>query len=194
MPTPDWVSSYTVHNAPAHSIRENLSRETLQHLAQHGLESDASGTLASGKKARSPDRDCICFPWLVVQHGKANGTAAHCHLEAANTATAAVMILEGLCKLVPAGIQGKANEHVPFVVGITTVQKMVRVWITYSSRPSFEDVAKFVSAPFLSKTRPCDVWLNLAENGVHLGRRHDGNSRPYEVLGHPLQRPQVGIA
>ena len=158
VPMPDWVSSYTVSNAPTQSVRENLPRETLQHLAQHGLESDASGTLASDKKARSPDRSWICFPWLVVQHGKPNGTATQCHLEAANAATAAVMMLEGLCKLVPAGIQGKANEHVPFVVGITTVQKMVRVWITYSSRPSFDDVAKFVSAPFLIKTRPCIMF------------------------------------
>ena len=155
---PDWVSSYTVSNAPTHSVRENLSRETLQHLAQHGLESDASGTLESDKKARSPDRDCICFPWLVVQHGKPDGTATQCHLEAANAATAAGMMLEHLCKLVPAGIQGKANEHVPLVVAITTVQKMVSVWITYSSRPSFDDVAKFVSAPFLRKTRPCIMF------------------------------------
>ncbi len=154
MPVPDWVSSYAVYNAPVQSVRESFPRETLKHLAQHGLESDASGILASNKKARNSDRDCICFPWLVVQHKKPDGTAAQCHLEAANAATAAVMMLEQLCKFIPAGIQGKANEHVPLVVAITTVKKMVRVWITYSSRPSFEDVAKFVSGPFLRMTRP----------------------------------------
>ncbi|KAL2130237.1 hypothetical protein VTI74DRAFT_6714 [Chaetomium olivicolor] len=146
VPKPDWVSSYTVYNIPKDSIQENLSYGELQHLAQHGLESDASCTLASEKSATYPDRDWVCFPWLIVQHGKPGGTETQCHYEAANAATAAVMMLERLCKVVPAGIQGKTNEHVPPVVAITTVKKMVRVWITYSCRPSVNDAAKFKMA------------------------------------------------
>ncbi|KAK4119727.1 hypothetical protein N657DRAFT_248054 [Parathielavia appendiculata] len=143
LPKPDWVSSYTVYNIPKDSIQENLSYGKLQHLAQHGLESDASCALASEKRATYPDRDWVCFPWLIVQHGKPGGTETQCHHEAANASTAAVMMLERLCKPLPAGIQGKANEHVPPVVAITTVKKMARVWITYSCKPSVDDAAKF---------------------------------------------------
>ncbi len=191
---PDWVSSFAVHDTSAHTDRENLSHEVLQHLAQHGLEPDASGILASDKGAKDPDREWISFPWLVVQHDKPDGTGAQCYHGAANAATAAVMMMERLCKFIPAGIRGKANEHVPLVVAITTVKKTVRVWITYSSRPSFDDVAKFVSSPLPgTPNHACFLAEPWVENGVYLGRRHDGYSRSYEVLGHPLQRPQVGI-
>ncbi|KAK3386811.1 hypothetical protein B0H63DRAFT_447714 [Podospora didyma] len=63
-------------------------------------------------------------------------TEIQCHCEGANAATAAVMMLEHL-----------SNEHVRPVVAITTVEKTVRVWITYSRSPSLDDPAKFLMLP-----------------------------------------------
>jgi hypothetical protein len=154
-PKPDWVSSFTVCSFPKDGIQENLSYPVLQHLAQQGLESDASCILASEKRATYPDRDWVCFPWLIVQHGTPGGTEIQCHCEGANAATAAVMMLERLCEVIPAGIRGRANEHIPPVVAITTVKKTVRVWITYSRSPSANDPAKFVRAPFSERPRRC---------------------------------------
>ena len=152
MPRPDWVSSYTVYNIPKGNTRENLSYGVLQQLAQDGLESDASCNLASAKKVVYPDWNWVCFPWLVVQHRKPGNPETQCNHEAANAAASAIMMLERLCKHVPVGLQGKANEHIPPVVVITTAHKVVRVWVTYSCKPSTFDVAKFVSDPFLEKT------------------------------------------
>ena len=159
VPEPDWVSSYTVYNAPKGNIKENLSYGMLQHLAQHGLKSDASSILSSTKRLVNPNQDWVCFPWLVVQHGKPSDPETQCNHEAANAAAAAVMMLERLCDLVPVGLQGKVNEHVPPVVVITTAQKMVRVWSTYSCKPSSFDVAKYVSdILFLGKTLVCRMF------------------------------------
>lgn len=144
MPEPDWVSSYTVYSNPKGNTGENLSYSMLQHLAQHGLESDATGSLASTKRVLNPERGWVCFPWLIVQHGKPGDPETQCNLEAANASAVAVMMFERLCGFVPEGIQGKANEHVPPVVVITTVQRVVRVWVTYSCKASSFDVAKYV--------------------------------------------------
>lgn len=144
MPKPDWVSSYTV-NQKDH-IQDNLGRRELQHLAQYGLESNASPISVLDEKAAFPDRDqdWVCFPWLIVQHGKPGSCETQCHQEAANASTAAVMMFERLCKFVPTDIQGKENEHVLPVVTLTTVKKVVRVWITYSCKPAFYGAMKFV--------------------------------------------------
>lgn len=144
MPEPDWVSSFTVSNNPKDNTKENLSSGMLQHLAQHGLESDASGSLASTKRVLDPDRDWVCFPWLIVQHAKPADPETQCNLEAANASAMAVMMLERLCGRVPVSMQGKVNEHVPPVVVITTIQKMVRIWVTYSCKASSFNVAKYV--------------------------------------------------
>ena len=168
MPKPDWVSSYAI-NQKDHIV-DNLGHRELQHLAQHGLESNASRISASDERAAYPDRgqDWVCFPWLIVQHGKPGGSEAQCHQEAANASTAAVMMLERLCKFVPAGVQGKENEHVPPVVAITTVKKVVRVWITYSCKPLFEGAAKFVR-PSTLPIPPPRAFLGKSSHAQCLG-------------------------
>ncbi|KAL2255092.1 hypothetical protein VTK26DRAFT_4150 [Humicola hyalothermophila] len=49
------------------------------------------------------------------------------------------MMLEGLCSVLPAGLQGLENEHVPPVIAVTAVRKTVRVWAAYSSKPLADD-------------------------------------------------------
>ena len=73
-----------------------------------------------------------------------------CYCQAANAGTAAIMMLETLSDIVPGVKEHKANEHIPPVVTMTTVDKIVRVWITYSCKPSDNDAAKYVRKPLSS--------------------------------------------
>lgn len=133
---------------PKHSIVENFSFRTLDHLAKHEIQSNTAGLF----RRRQEDKilsDFICFPWLIVEHKKAGGVGVkeQCYCQAANAGTAAVMLLQTLSKYVP---PGKVNEHIPPVVTMTTVDSTVRVWITYSCKPGGDDGTKYVSKPFSS--------------------------------------------
>jgi hypothetical protein len=93
--------------------------------------------------------DCICFPWLIVEHKKAGEMANEekCHCQAANAGTAAVMMLETLSKIVPGGKKHMADKHIPPVITMTTVDKIVRVWITYCCKHERfgDDAVQYVS-------------------------------------------------
>lgn len=69
-----------------------------------------------------------------------------CYCQAANAGTAAIMMLETLSAIVPSANQQKTKEHIPPVVTMTTVDKAVLVWITYSCKPSDKKAAKYVRA------------------------------------------------
>ena len=126
---------------------ENFEHTTLKHLAEYGVESN---TAALFRKERNQWilSDCISFPWLIVEHKREGGAAVEeeCYCQAANAGTAAVMMLETLFagERGPNRERNKANEHIPSVVTMTTVDKTVRVWITYSCKPSDHDTARYV--------------------------------------------------
>jgi hypothetical protein len=162
-PKPDWVAFFPIYDVSANRIptanimslktgpkamTEKFEHTTLQHLARHGVESNTAGLYR--KKDKWISSDFICFPWLIVEHKKAGDGSVErkCHCQAANAGTAAVMMLESLFNSEPeANEHNEANEHIPPVVSITTVCKTVRVWITYSCKPSDDDTAKYVRRP-----------------------------------------------
>lgn len=133
-------------------MTKKFEHTTLQYLArQHGVESNTAGLYR--KKGNWISSDYICFPWLIVEH-KRNGDGSvekKCYCQAANAGAAAVMMLESLFNSEPqARKHNEANEHIPPVVTITTVDRIVRVWITYSWKPSGrKDPVKYVRQPFL---------------------------------------------
>ncbi|KAL2193245.1 hypothetical protein P885DRAFT_64083 [Corynascus similis CBS 632.67] len=165
-PTPDWVAFFPVYDhageriptserwrlteAPIKAINENFSYTTLQYLASYGVESNTAGLFRQGRKHGLSDY--ICFPWLIVEHKRAGGPATEeeCYCQAANAGTAAVMMLETLSKIFPgvAKKERRAHKHIPPVVTITTVDKIVRVWITYACELSDDNsVPKYVRKP-----------------------------------------------
>jgi hypothetical protein len=130
--------------------------------------------------------DYICFPWLIVEHKKAGEVALEekCYCQAANAGTAAIMMLETLSGIVPGVKEHKAHEHIPPVVTMTTVDKIVRVWITYSCKPSDNDAAKYVRKPlssfsYLFLVDP--LLTDCQEDGLHLERGHDICLRSHQV-------------
>ena len=163
-PKPDWVAFFPIYSpageriatskrwhldkVPRQSITENFSATTLRHLARHGVESNTAGLFRKPAQRDPVLSDHICFPWLIVEHKKIGGAALGeaCYCQAANAGTAAIMMLETLSTIVPWTHQ-HSNEHIPPVVTVTTVAKVVRVWITYSSKPSENDPAKYVREP-----------------------------------------------
>ena len=135
------------------AMTEKFEHATLHHLARHGVESSTAGLYQDYREERKwIPSDFICYPWLIVEHKRAGGGSVErkCHCQAANAAAAAVMMLESLFNYEPeAHEHNEANEHIPPVVSITTVAKLVRVWITYSCRPTDDDAAKYVRQSFL---------------------------------------------
>jgi hypothetical protein len=174
-PKPDWVAFYPIWGGMTRSsdserwglpkdprnswaIMENFSYETLEHLACHNVESNISGIFRPRKgNMVTPFADYICFPWLIVEHKKEGGPAhiEKCYCQAANAGAAAVMMLETLAKI-PGMEKHRTKTHIPPVVTMTTVDSIVRVWITYACGPSDDDNgAKYVSRaslPFVIPT------------------------------------------
>ena len=134
--------------SPKNSLVDNFSLKTLRHLAQYGLQSSTAGIFRrEGKKHILSD--CICFPWLVVEHKRDAKGENQCYCQAANAGVAAVMMLETLSHIVPDEILGKQREEAQPVVTITTVDKTVRVWIAYACDNFIHsDGPKFVSTWF----------------------------------------------
>ena len=162
-PKPDGVAFYPIYdfssgtriatssrwrwNAfPKDSIVESFSRKVLQGLAPHGLESNTAGLFRPGKTTPLVLSDCICFPWLVVEHKKDRVKEIFCYCQAANAGTAAVMMLETLCKYAEPRAD---HSHVPPVTTMTTAGKTARVWITYKT-DSCNDSTKYVRTLLLS--------------------------------------------
>ena len=119
---------------------ENFTLNTLRHLIQHGLQPSTATVLGSEQYKAS---DLICFPWLIVEQKRNGETREQCYCQAANAGAAAVMMFERLCRHVPMGPSAKREAQIPPVVTVTTVEKVVRVWIAYSHRESKE----YVSGP-----------------------------------------------
>lgn len=110
---------------PKDNIFENFSRATLERLAEYGLHPTTAGISWEGRKACIATSESICFPWLIVEHKKLEQwSATECYCEAANDATAALVLLRTLARYHPYNI-------VPSVVTITTVGGDVRVWIAF---------------------------------------------------------------
>ncbi|KAH6636948.1 hypothetical protein F5144DRAFT_569209 [Chaetomium tenue] len=157
-PKPDWVAFFPIYNFPGERIPtstrwqlmrdpkpalvENFSPATLQHLARHGVQSNTANIFRKDQTLKNIIMsDCLCFPWLIVEHKKAGEMALEekCHCQAANAGTAAVMMLETLARIVPGVEEHTANEYIPPVVTMTTVDKIVRVWITYCCEQQSDD-------------------------------------------------------
>ena len=149
-PKPDWVAFYPVYDfdseggrvriptsrkwqwneSPMDSMVENFTVGTLKHLMlEHGLQPSTATVLGSGQHKAS---DLICFPWLIVEQKRNDVGQEKCYCQAANAGAAAVMLFERLCKYVPKSSRTKREAQIPPVVTVTTVDKMVRVWVAYS--------------------------------------------------------------
>jgi hypothetical protein len=168
VPKPDWVAFFPIYTRnfpreriptskkwqltkdPKNGMTENFSTDTLEHLARHGVPSNTAGLFRKPQDLkRMVLSDCICFPWLIVEHKKAGEMANEekCHCQAANAGTAAVMMLEILSEIVPGDKKHMADEHIPPVITMTTVDKIVRVWITYCCKHERfgDDAVQYVS-------------------------------------------------
>ena len=162
-PRPDWIAFYPIYDSsmaergettpmsarwrwkhvPKDSIAENFSRETLEHLTLHGLESSCATVLRSNPKEPIEPSDCICYPWFVVEHKKADHNfEIQCHYEAANSGAAVVVMLQTLSRYAE---RRSADRHIPPVTTMTTVGETVRVWVTYSCNGSKSIVGTFES-------------------------------------------------
>lgn len=116
---------------PKDHMVTNLSHKTLQHLAGHGLYSVVADSVQQQKIVKGFKlSDHMCFPWLVMEHKKDNHTMQHCYCQAANGTSAALLLLENLCKY---ETSSHDNLQIPPVIGITTGGSEVKVWITYST-------------------------------------------------------------
>ncbi|KAH8657834.1 hypothetical protein BX600DRAFT_439019 [Xylariales sp. PMI_506] len=114
-------------DAPIDSMIENFSARTLQRLAAHGLHFNVANPLSKGhrKGSRSVASDWISYPWLIVEHKKAeHQDDAECYCQAANSGAAALMVARTL-------VQHAAYKLVLPVVVVTTVGATVRVWICF---------------------------------------------------------------
>ena len=118
--------------------------QTLAHLAEHHKVQSSTARLFSRPQKDVVLSDYICFPWLVVEHKKAvkGKDREQCYCQAANAGTAAVMMLESLCRIQKG--HGPDNDHILPVVTMTTVDKIVKIWIAYSCKPSDDAAAKYV--------------------------------------------------
>jgi hypothetical protein len=114
---------------PIDHLVRNFSVSTLLSLAKHGLLSSAAGIFNNTRRRIVPS-DCICYPWLIIEHKKAEqskegqSSTHHCYAQAANAAVAALMMYRTLAK-------HATPKVVPPVVAMTTVGEAVRIWIAY---------------------------------------------------------------
>ncbi|KAH8175072.1 hypothetical protein LIA77_06491 [Sarocladium implicatum] len=145
-PKPDWTASFPVYdfaastrvptssrwrwtNSPKDHLVENFTLQNLEKLCQVGLESTTGGRYRREKQGSLICSDLMCFPWLIVEHKRSNQGEEKCYCQAANAGSAAVMMLQGLARYAKSQRQ---DGHVPPVVTMTTVDKIVRVWIVHS--------------------------------------------------------------
>ncbi|KAJ4253588.1 hypothetical protein NW757_005540 [Fusarium falciforme] len=145
-PKPGWVAHFPVYViAPAeynhqhsglqqfassHSIVDNFSQVTLEHLAGHGLQPSATGVTKTGRRGATLSSEYVLFPWLIVEHMKDEykGNAELCYSHAANAGAAALRMLENLSRH-----DNQSLGDIPPVVTMTIRRDLVRVWIMHSS-------------------------------------------------------------
>jgi hypothetical protein len=146
-PKPDWVAYFPIYNfiagdriptttnwrfekSPKGCMVQNFSMQTLQALAEHGLQPTARAIFREGRRDNIKMSDLICYPWLIVEHKKSSdqGKDLFCYCQAANAGMGALMMLKTLAKYAERRVH---DEHIPPVITITTVECTVRVWVMY---------------------------------------------------------------
>lgn len=131
-----WQWAYN----PKEALVRNFSRKILEHLAQHGLEPSVAGIFRETRRTEIEKSRFMCYPWLIVEHKKANlDKAEACYCQAANAASAALKMHQILAQYA----ENKVDDvHVPAVTIMTTVGQVVRVWIAYVSNRGKDYVRK----------------------------------------------------
>ncbi|KAI8682609.1 hypothetical protein NCS56_00384100 [Fusarium sp. Ph1] len=145
-PKPGWVAHFPVYVispaeynhqhsglqqfASSHSIVDNFSQVTLEHLAGHGLQPSATGVTETGRRGAALSSEYVLFPWLIVEYMKDEykGDAELCYSHAANAGAAAQEMLENLSRH-----DNQSLGDIPPVVTITVRRDLVRVWIMHSA-------------------------------------------------------------
>ncbi|RSM01762.1 hypothetical protein CEP52_008367 [Fusarium oligoseptatum] len=138
-PADNYQHSGLQHFASSHSIVDNFSQVTLEHLAGHGLQPSATGVTKTGRRGAALSEEYVLFPWLIAEHMKDEykGDAELCYGQAANAGAAALRMLQNLSRH---DVKFPDDTHIPPVVIITTRRDLVRVWIMHSaqSKGTFE--------------------------------------------------------
>lgn len=107
-------------------IIHNFSCTILQKLADCGLEPSPAAIFRKDRNESIVSSDCICYPWMIVEHKKHEyKNAEECYCQAVNATTGALVMLRILSRY------RNADEVIPPVVAITTVGRDVSVWISY---------------------------------------------------------------
>lgn len=145
-PKPGWVAHFPVYVispaeynhqhsglqqfASSHSIVDNFSQVTLEHLAGHGLQPSATGVTETGRRGATLSSEYVLFPWLIVEYMKDEykGNEELCYGHAANAGAAALEMLKNLSRH---DLQSLGD--IPPVVTITVRRDLVRVWIMHSA-------------------------------------------------------------
>lgn len=146
-PKPDFVAYFPIYdfkppkrvwayqrwqwqNNPREVLVRNFSLQTLIHLARNGLKPSTNNIFKKGGQRVVDKPKLMCYPWLIVEQKK-NGdgkTTEICYCQGANAANAALRMYQILAKYAP---DKTDDRHVPPIAVITTVGKVVRVWIAY---------------------------------------------------------------
>ncbi|KAJ3524926.1 hypothetical protein NM208_g11860 [Fusarium decemcellulare] len=147
-PKPSWAAHFPIYVvspadcpyqrsgiwqlASSHSIADNFSQITLEHLSSHGLQSSATGVTKSGRRGATLSDDYVCYPWLTVEHMKDEykNNKELCYSQAAVAGRAALKMLQNLCRYEQ---KCSSKTHIPPVVTVTTEHDLVRVWIMHCS-------------------------------------------------------------
>ncbi|RTE83124.1 hypothetical protein BHE90_002379 [Fusarium euwallaceae] len=132
-PAENYQHSGLQHFASSHSIVDNFSQVTLEHLAGHGLQPSATGVTKTGRRGAALSEEYVLFPWLIAEHMKDEykGDAELCYSQAANAGAAALRMLQNLSGH---DMKFPDDTHIPPVVIITTRRDLVRVWIMHSAQ------------------------------------------------------------
>ena len=123
----EWSSRAQDH------VIENFSYSVLADLSLQGM---VYNTRVDTRRQKKPnkdlcEKDLCCFPWLIVEHKKADTGKEQVLCQAANASMAALMITESLARYAE---DQEDNKHVVPITSITTVGKDVSVWVTYLSK------------------------------------------------------------
>lgn len=118
-------------NSARKGLVKNFSRRVLEHLAGQGLEPCVANIYRAKERAKIDKSECMCFPWLVVEHKRTpSNRTEHCYSQAANGAHAVLTMHRILAKFVDKQLPD--TKHIPPVTTITTIGSHVKVWVAYA--------------------------------------------------------------
>lgn len=138
LPKPDLTFAYPIiEHRPEMSkglwrdeSATNFTVDTLCALwNDRGLRSSPKANLARLGRHGNKAGKLVCFPWAVVEIKPAVQAAEFCHCQAANGASCALEIYEGLIEQAT----GKLDDDFPLVIAFTTGGPGYKVWLSYSS-------------------------------------------------------------